>query len=107
MQNRRKDLPIRHDNSPIVERLLDSIVPHSLVLTMLQGRKTLIQIAAQERQQRDGRQQDIADETGNDSTECGSEDESYSHFKHVVSESKIAEVVPSAAQCPAGRGCGG
>lgn len=103
----RGDLPIRHNNSAILKRLLDSIVPHGLVLPMSQSRKPLIQVTAQERQQRDRRQQDIADETGNDCSKRSSEDESNSDFEHIVSESKIAKVVPGAAQCFAGRGRGG
>ncbi|KAH0133616.1 hypothetical protein KCU67_g16465, partial [Aureobasidium melanogenum] len=96
-RSERGDLPIRHNNGAIFKRLLDSIIPHGLILPMSQSRKPLIQVTAQEWQQRDRRQQDIADETGNNGSKRSSEDESNSNFEHIVSKSKIAKVVPGAA----------
>jgi hypothetical protein len=99
--------PISHNHSTILQSQLHSIIPRRAIPTLLQCRKSLIQVATQKGQQRDGRQQNIANKTGHNCTECSGKDKSYRYFEHIVSQRKVAEIVPGAAQSFARPAVGG
>jgi len=65
-----ENVPISHDNSPIIQRLLHGIIPPPHMPPRLQNRKPLIEIPLDERQQRENRQQNLRHKRRHYGSEC-------------------------------------
>lgn len=93
------NLPIRHNNSPIILCLLQRVIPPSrrLIGPRLQHSKFLLQVLIERQQHRQGREQNVADETRDEGGEHGGQDQTERDLEHVALKSKVDEAMQDAA----------